>query len=149
MSATWYESRTPDTGAAWWAVEHQGHPAFYLRALMAGDFAPSRLPLPRHILTLKGEPVAVDGPCVCGTCGKVPASADLDVIERPTGRRGFLDVFRAGSPRGMAWPPATDPASCWLCSSKRDRATCRVGLDGVGEVGVCERCAAHLEREGR
>jgi hypothetical protein len=137
----WYEENgTPESGTYWWAVEHRGHPAFYLRALLPGDFAPGRQVAPRHVLSLAG--VQATGPATCGTCGEVPASEDLDVVERRTGNRGFPIEQRAGR---RAWPRATDPASCWLCSTRQQPATVVVEQPH-GEVAVCARCAAFLAR---
>ncbi len=147
----WYEAEdTPDRGTWWWAVEHKGHPAFYLRSLKPGDFAPGRRPLPRHALMT--EPfhlrVADDQPLVCDTCGEAPAVDDLDVIERSTGDSGFLDPFRgrgqyARTP--VPWPKATNRASCWECGAKR--GVTETVLTQAGEVRVCESCAEHLGRK--
>jgi len=122
----------------WWLVLHRGHEAFYLRALMAGDFAPGHLPLPRHARPLDA---AAAPPPACGTCGEVPAAADLEVVERSTGARRFLDAFRAGRAK---WPKPTDPASCWECCSRTLPA-----IHDVDGVKVCAGCAAHLTRERR
>jgi hypothetical protein len=124
----------------WWAVSHLGHPAFYLRALMPGDFAPGRAPLPRHVRPLRGPSWPPPASVTCGTCGQEPDGADLDVLERATGARGFLAQFRAGR---RPWPPATT-AACWECGG-RDRPAPR-SLDGVP---VCETCHAALTRAAR
>lgn len=135
----WYrEAGTPDAGIFWWAIEHQGHPAFFARALMPGDFAPGRGPLPRHLAGLDGAAVAE---ARCGLCDEVPAPGDLEAIERNTGNRGFLAPYRTGRVR---WPAATDPASCWQCSSRKEPATATAELGGGTAVAVCEKCAAHL-----
>lgn len=137
----WFrEPGTPDGGIYWWAVEHQGHPCCYLRALMPGDFAPGRRPLARHVLGLDG---VVPAALVCGTCGEAPAAVDLEPIERATGQRGFLAALRSSR---RPWPKATDPATCWLCSSPGQRAdrTAPVGPAGA-MVAVCSPCARHLE----
>lgn len=129
----WYEVAVPTTAIWWWAVEHRGHPAFYMRTLMAGDLAPGRLPLPRHVRALDGNE---DAAVVCGTCEESPAAADLEVIERQTGLRDFLKEYRSGRVR---WPKPTDPATCWSCSMRRVPAD-RV-IDGHN---VCAQCEAHL-----
>lgn len=143
----WYEEPSaPDQGEWWWAVEHRGHPAFYLRALLPGDFAPGRLPLPRHVRTLTGEE---DDDPVCGTCAETPVAEDLDIVERATGRRGFLTEQRA---QRQPWPKPTDPASCWLCSDPRVRADQdHRPQRGRGRVvKVCKRDADFLaRRKGR
>ena len=152
----WYERHgTPEDGQWWWAVEHYGpvpagggsnvslHPAFYLRSLMAGDFAGARLPLPRHVLTLDGQ---VTGETRCGTCGGVPEARMLEPIERRTGARGFLSEYRLGR---QQWPAPTDPGTCWLCSNRSARAETDARV-GDQDVKVCEGCSAFLlSREGR
>ena len=138
----WYEGPgTPDS-TWWWAVEHLGHPAFYLRALLPGDFAPGRGPAPRHTLIASGQ--AAEGrSVVCDTCGVEPRPEDLEPIERTTGHLGHLAAYRAGR---VSWPRATDPASCWLCSSPAQRAYLIVETS-VGKVRACEGCARHMSRE--
>lgn len=139
----WYEQRgTPNDGEWWWAVEHRGHPAFYLRSLMAGDFAGARLPLARHVLTLDGRRAAETR---CGTCGAVPDARDLEPVERRTGARGFLSEYREGR---QQWPPATDPKTCWLCSNRTVRAETDVRVDDQ-DVRMCEGCAEFVSRGGR
>lgn len=143
---TWYdEPGTPDVGIYWWALEHKGHPCCYLRALMPGDFAPGRAPAPRHVLGLDG---LVPAELRCGTCGEAPAAGDLEPIERATGQRGFLASLRSGA---RAWPKATDPASCWLCSAPRAQADRQAPVGpGGSTVAVCAGCARHLSaRDGR
>ena len=121
----------------WWAVEHAGHPAFYLRALMPGDFSPGRLPLERHVARLDGSQERLVP--LCGTCGTRPLVEALEPIERPTGARGFLAPFRE---RRAPWPKPTDPNSCWLCSDRRIKAD--IVIDGYR---YCARCAAHERRK--
>lgn len=142
----WYEGPgTPDP-IFWWAVEHQGHPAFYLRALMAGDFAPGAGgPKPRHVVDLEGELVTE---VRCGTCELVPDPDDLEPIERSTGFGGFLGDLRRGRAR---WPSPTNEATCWECSDKRKspRVDFEVGRGARKiRVKVCDRCGAALERRG-
>ena len=126
-------------GDPWWAVEHAGHPAFYLRALMPGDFAPGRLPLARHVWPLAG---AYAEDVACGTCGGVPRAEALEVVERHTGARGFLALLRAGR---QPWPRATDASRCWLCGC-RDSAWV-VALTPLVDARMCERCRDHLKKE--
>ncbi len=141
----WHEAEgAPDRGTWWWAVEHRGHPAFYLRTLMPGDFAPGRLPASRHVLQLDGTRAAQDRSATCGSCGELPAAADLEPIERATGDRGHLQPRRDGR---APWPRATDPASCWLCCAPPRFVTRDAEVDGVA-VRVCAGCGAHLD-EGR
>ena len=133
MSA-WYEApEAPPRGTWWWAVEHRGHPAFYLRALLPGDHAPGRVTAARHVLTLGG--LVLDD-VHCGTCGEVPRAEDLEPIERATGDRGHLAAFRDGR---VPWPRPTDRRSCWLCSGPARLATREIN----GRMH-CEACASHL-----
>lgn len=130
----WYEDPAVPSGELWWAVEHRGHPAFYLRALMAGDFGPGQAgPLPRHTHGLDGSQLEE---VRCPTCGEVPNPNDLAPIERRTHVRGFLDALRNGLAR---WPRPTSPASCWLCSNPRVPAD-----EVVYGRAVCRGCAAYL-----
>ncbi len=132
----WYEGPgTPDEGIWLWAIEHMGHPAFYLRALLPGDFAPGRSPAARHVLHLDGARDAATP--VCGTCDKTPSVDELEPVERSTGDRGFLDAFRSGRAK---WPRPTDPATCWECSDRRVRIAAQVTVDGRA-VGMCAGCA--------
>ena len=114
----WYEDPAIDIGIWWWAVEHRGHPAFYLRALMAGDFAPGQSVHERHVLLLDGKAPNASGKIRCGTCNKEPDADDLVPIERATGNAHAIDVFRT---RRKRWPKKTDPTSCWLCGLKYAR----------------------------
>jgi hypothetical protein len=140
----WYqEDGAPDVGKWWWAIEHRGHPAFYLRALMAGDFAPGRRPAARHARALDGS--RVHGDLLCGTCGAIPDSVELEPIERHTGQRGFLQERRVGR---KPWPPATEASSCWECSNRRIPATEDFALEEGVTVKVCGQCAEHLARWG-
>lgn len=120
------------------------HPAFYLRTLMPGDFAPGRLPAPRHVRLLERPETGLPEEVRCGTCGEIPRAEDLEPIERQTGARGFLDAFR----RGLAkWPQATRAESCWMCSGQAP-ATEQASARGT-DITVCAGCAKHLERKTR
>ena len=129
-------------GILWWAVEHQGHPAYYLRALMVGDFRPEgQGPLARHVHDLDGAQVEMQ-PAPCGTCGQVPNPNDLEPIERVTNVRGFLARVRLplGDPGRVAWPRPTPTTACWLCNNPR------VPADHTAKGRrVCSTCAAHME----
>ena len=128
----------------WWLVLHADHPAFYLRALMPGDFAPGRLPAPRHVRLLERPETGLPEEVRCGTCGEIPRAEDLEPVERQTGARGFLDAFR----RGLAkWPQATRSESCWMCSGHAP-ATEQASARGT-DITVCAGCAKHLERKTR
>lgn len=132
----WYDdSADAPIGTLWWAVEHLGHPAFYLRALMPGDFRPGQAgPLPRHTYGLDGKQLKV---VRCETCHEAPRPEDLAPIERKTHGRGFLDAVRNG---GGRWPPPTKATSCWNCSNVHAPADREVD----GHL-VCAACAAHLK----
>lgn len=158
METAWYEQSGPDRRIWWWAIEHLGHPAYYLRTLLPGDFAPDqRGPLSRHACGLSGRLELVD-PVRCGTCGQVPAVGDLEAIERKTGRADFLAARRRGH---APWGPPTDPDSCWLCSDRQRRALIVVPAAGVirsqcvvpAEPGailrLCLGCARHVEAVAR
>ena len=142
--AAWYEApESPERAILWWAVEHRGHPAFYLRALLAGDFAPGRAPVARHAASLDGAQYREGRPVTCGTCETDPDVDDLEPIERATGTRGFLAVFRSGE---RPWPKATDPSTCWLCGCPPRQAYLVVETPG-GESRSCEKCAPYLTRK--
>ena len=142
-AAVWYDDPgTPDAGTWWWAVEHQGHPAFYLRALLPGDFAPGRSPAPRHAATLKGDQCREKKPVTCGTCGRVPEAGDLEPVERRTGDVGFLRPFREGH---GPWPRPTDPATCWLCGCPPQVAYLVLETPG-GKAQACAGCEPYLKR---
>lgn len=127
----------------WWIVEHYGHPAFYMRTLMPGDFAPGRLPDPRHVRPLVRPDEGLPTEVRCGTCNEIPRAEDLELIERSTGARGFLDAFRSGKAK---WPAPTLSTTCWLCSNRQAPVVGRARLRGT-EVPVCAGCAKHLERK--
>ena len=145
LAAVWYKDPgTPDAGTWWWAVEHQGHPAFYLRALLAGDFAPGRAPAPRHAATLDGDQYREGIIVTCGSCGLAPETVDLEPVERATGDHGFLTTFRDGR---APWPRPTDPASCWLCGDRKQKT--QPAKTPGGPARTCARCASHLAIHSR
>lgn len=117
------------------------HPAFYLRTLMPGDFAPGRLPAPRHVRPLVRPAEGLPSEVTCGTCGEVPRSEDIEIVERETGQRGFLAEYRSGRAK---WPKPTAEASCWGCSGHAP-AVENIELRG-STVRVCANCANHLRR---
>lgn len=145
----WYVGEgTPDIGEWWWAVEHSGHPCFYLRALVPADFAPGFLPVPRHVRPLQRPETGLPDAVLCATCGEVPLSEELEPVERKTGLRGhtadgptFLSIYRSGR---RPWPKTPTPGgTCWLCSSRTDPPTGEATLRG-DRVSVCKRCESHL-----
>ena len=137
-----------DAGTWWWLVEHDGHEAFYLRALMAGDFAPGGDgPDERHVLHLDGKAPTVGQALKCGTCHKTMKTEDLVPVERVTGNRRALDVFRS---RRAAWPKKTDPTSCYLCGQRK--ATKRSTDEKIRgrRVPLCRNCNRHVAgRKGK
>mgnify|MGYP000039875206 CR=1 FL=1 len=128
----------------WWLVQHLGHDAFYLRTLMPGDFAPGRLPDPRHVRPLVRPAEGLPTEVRCGTCEEVPRAEDLEPIERATGARGFLDLFRSGKSK---WPAPTHSDTCWLCSNRQAPAIGFARLRGT-VVSVCVSCELSLRRRG-
>lgn len=158
----WYEvPGTPNPGIWWWGVQHKGHAAWFQRAVMAGDFGPGRLPLPRHVLTLDAVRLEENEKPRCGTCGEVPDSRDLEPVERSTGLGGWLRIYRAAL---KPWPKPTDPKRCWECCHRDLPVTDQVVIhkhhqfgrtkrqptedEAALTVGVCASCAAHLTRGG-
>lgn len=126
----------------WWAVEHKGHPAFYLRSLMAGDMAPISLgPLPRHTYEIQRGQQIEEFPIHCCTCGKIPNPLDLEPIQRVNGQRGRALFFKDYVEGRRIWPQPTSITTCWLCSDPTVPA-----VIPVGSRRVCQGCAAHLTR---
>ena len=137
----------PSAGDYPWLILHKGHPAWYQRALMAGDFSPGTQPQPNYVLTLEGtqpEPYAVP---ICGTCGVEPKVEQLEPLERETGRRDWLDRFRLSPthPDHVPWNRGgrTDPRTCYVCNTPRERISRRGAY-----VLICDRCEEHLARGG-
>jgi len=144
-----------DSHEWWWLIKHNGHPAWYQRALVAGDFAPGSPLLVNYVLGLDEELPDPDVPLTCGTCGLVPDVNDLDAEERVTGEGGFLEAFRKP---GMRWPSQkTDPETCWHCNRK-GKPDKKVKLDDVAKryrkqaknktkkVDCCADCARLIEK---
>lgn len=121
--------------SAYWQIEHNGHLAWYQRALISGDFKPGLTPQATYIVDADGRYVDPATTPTCATCGEVPDVDDLDAVERVTGRRDFLDGYRSGLD---PWPAPTDPAKCRLCN-----------CGPAGDAGLCPTCAAHIELEVR
>jgi hypothetical protein len=96
-------------------IMHNGHEAWYQRALLMGDFAPGLKPLPNYVITLTGEPVDPYSTPKCGTCKGSPATDDLLPVERATGRSNFLEAFRSGQ---IPWEKAgrTKAETCFYCN---------------------------------
>lgn len=116
-----------------WEVEHNGHFAWFQRSLLIGDFAPGLVPVPWFVVYpdgLAADP-RIDPTCV--TCGEVPETNELIVIERATGDSHFLAPCRAGLKK---WSKPTDPKTCWWCNSPRVAA--------ASTPPLCEACAEYL-----
>lgn len=132
----WSEGNGIALSPLWWAVEHLGHAAFYLRALMPGDFKYGGVgPLPRHAYGLRGEQLEAY-PVPCQTCGKVVHPSALTPIERRTGARGqglFFAKFLSGE---KPWPLHTRKSSCWQCSDPFKPANHQ-----VESRMLCDTCA--------
>jgi hypothetical protein len=136
-----------------WLILHNDHPAWYQRALLPGDFAPGRMPMPNYILTLTGE-IPKLGQVRCGTCKKKPAVEDLEPVERTTGQTGFLDRYRYGR-RPVPWPEGLNPTNCWNCNNPMGNDSKEIDCDATllrkvkeqkgYKVRVCKGCAEHLK----
>jgi hypothetical protein len=107
----------PPFALAEWEVLHRNaepdaaHPAWYMRAFVAGDWLPTTRPLmlPRLVITLAGELVATAEQITCGTCGQQPPTSEL--ILRPT--RGGRDFHPGESGKGL-----NTAGSCWFCCGR-------------------------------
>lgn len=145
----WTQLFVPDYRICWWAIEHAGHPAFYLRSLMPGDLAPNAPgPLPRHAYNLDGEQlegIALHGRLVvpCQVCNLVPNPVTLTPIERVSGQRGRELFFAQYVFKIQQWPQPTNPDSCWLCIG--DELPRRIFLGRE----LCPSCYATSIRTGR
>ena len=141
--AEWWELQDgrPTSYPCWWAIEHMGHAAFYLRSLMPGDFAPkSNGPLARHAYDLHGVQMEFF-PVICQTCMVMPHPEALIPIERVTGLRG-RELFFAQYVFGVKpWPPPTSQSSCWNCCCTYPPAN-RV----IQGRRVCADCEQHIRR---
>jgi hypothetical protein len=141
-----------------WAIEHEGHLAWYQRALMRGDFAPGSKPLPNYVLQLDGTLPDPEKPPKCGTCGKVPSVQELVPVDRHTGTRSVLTPFRLGL---AEWPPPTDPETCYVCNCPEYVADGEVTLQDFArslpgsksgskkKITVCSQCATHCATVGK
>lgn len=146
-TVNWYDG---DHRILWWAVEHQEqgmgtpHPAFYLRALMPGDFGPRSLgPLARHTYHLDGTQ-AEEQPVRCGTCQLIPKPIHLIPIERLTHERGREHFFQMYHFKIRPWPVPGNPGLCWLCNDPRKVADRNAEAERRLRR-VCPECALHLE----
>ena len=115
-----------------WEIEHDGHHAWFQRALLVGDFAPGRVPSPRFVGYPNGH-AHPDVPPTCSTCGAVPETRDLVAVEIETDDSFFLAAFREGLKK---WPKPTDPNTCWWCNSPR--------VDAETSPPLCVQCRDHL-----
>jgi len=116
-----------------WELEHNGHFAWYQRALLIGDFAPGLTPIPDFVVLSRGRSANPDAPPVCETCRVVPDVKELIAIERATGESHYLAPFRKGLTK---WPKPTASTSCWWCNSPRVAA--------ASSPPLCEQCQVHL-----
>lgn len=142
MSAEWWMATAMEARILWWAIEHHGHPAFFLRALMPGDMAPltGLGPLPRHAYTLAEEQIE-EFPVRCCTCRQIPNPADLVPIERCTGERGRMHFFTQYELGVKPWPGPTSQSTCWLCSNPKE-----VPTEVVNGRKFCSHCANSLNK---
>jgi len=116
-----------------WIVQHNGHVAWYQRALMIGDLAPGRTAAPWHVVYHDGRVAAPYESPVCPTCNAVPMTDELQVIEIATGSRMFLAPYRALQ---VAWPVPKEQKNCWWCNLPAPE----------GYPPLCEGCENHLRR---
>jgi hypothetical protein len=127
-----------------WEVRHivdgAEHVAWYQRAALVGDFRPGVEPLAAY--AVDGEGLAMDptAPPRCVTCGEVPNTDALDVVNRDNGHRGYLNRYRREE-KPAPWPEPTDPGSCWWCN-------CQPSLEPLvcSAPPICARCDAHLKK---
>jgi len=133
----WWEigGHNPSHLVCWWAIEHCGHGAFYLRSLMPGDFGKyGKGPLPRHAYDLDGKQIE-EFPVKCCTCNVVPDQMTLIPIERISGYSGrehFFPYYHHGI---KDWPPPTDPRTCWNCCTPTS-----VAFFTYNNRMVCKEC---------
>jgi hypothetical protein len=78
-----------------WVVHHKAagdtHLAWRMRAFLLGDFQRKRPAKNDFVINRDGTPGDSRTRPLCETCGVVPKTDDLVVIERSTGARHFLD----------------------------------------------------------
>lgn len=103
----------PKVGEWPWLLQHNGHPAWYQRSLLIGDFAPGRRPIANYVLMLSGQLPEPYAHPVCGTCGVEPKSEDMLVVERATGDSSFFASFRSEE---RSWSRPTNSDTCWYCN---------------------------------
>lgn len=116
-----------------WTIEHNGHFAWFQRALMIGDLAPGLEPRGDFVVYADDRCADPELAPRCATCGEVPATNELVAIETATGDSHFLAPFRQGLRK---WPKPTPRDSCWWCNTPRAGAT--------GSPPLCAQCEAHL-----
>jgi len=142
----------PSVGEWPWLIEHDGHIAWYQRALMRGDFSPGNRPLPNYVLQLDGKLADPDKVPKCGMCKKIPMTDELIPVDRSNGARSVLTPFRIGL---AEWPPATDPETCYVCNTPDSPADQELDLQDLAftllgnrgssskKIAVCTGCARH------
>jgi hypothetical protein len=153
----------PTVGQCPWKIIHVDkdgveHDAWFQTALLVGDFAPGRKPIPNYVIQLDGDICEPDKTPWCGTCGKQPKVDDLTPIDRGNGARVALMPFRLGL---TPWPAPTDAVTCYLCNDRGQQHLEDVPVDTisraiVGKAGkagksqkkvkVCGRCVHFLEK---
>lgn len=116
-----------------WEVQHNGHFAWYQRALLIGDFAPGLTPRADFIVWSDGRSANPDGAPQCETCAMIPDVDKLIAVEIATGDSHFLAPFRAGLQK---WPKPTDVSNCWWCNT--------TGAGATTSPPLCEQCQEYL-----
>lgn len=117
-----------------WTVEHNGHFAWFQRAFMVGDFSPGREAAPFYAVGSDDRDFDPQLPPKCGTCGEVPKTDELIVVETKSGDAHFLAPFRKGLQK---WPRPTDHSTCWYCNTAGNGAA-------ESTPPLCRQCADHL-----
>jgi len=149
----------------WWDILHNGHHAWYQRALIAGDFKPGLTPRGDYVVDeagRAGDPAHVPH---CATCGEVPDVNALEALERASGKTDFLEEYRS---RRREWPAPTSALTCWWCNcpetadpvkvaaaAAEKRAAARRGATVAAETAtiipskeeafLCAKCASYLQ----
>lgn len=117
----------------WWTILHNGHFAWYQRALVSGDFKPGKTPRSEYIVDEDGREADFAATPKCTTCGEVPKVEDLEPVERVTQQRGYLDPYRSGR---EPWRAGTNDNTCFRCNNPAQLA--------VENPPLCKQCEAYL-----
>ena len=118
-----------------WNVRHridgEVHHAWRMRAFMVGDFLKKRPARSDFIIEKDGTPANWRRRPKCETCGQVPETDDLVVVERATGDKHFLDIARDERRGARAWAETKEDRCRW----------CQAPQASINEDRLCPRCA--------